>query len=334
MRRVAFVPSRRTRPDTTPSSRVRANTAPTSSTSPPRRRSNGPSSNAITLVMGGGTDMLGSILAGLAVGRAHGKLEHPQMIPISDDNPTLRTPIVTILILLTLGAVWVFVQGAGLNADALAASVCNLGMVPGEITHKARLGLRVPLGEGVYCVVDNEPINVLTPLTSMFLHGGWAHILGNSLYLWVFGNNVEDSMGRFRFLVFYLLCGFAAAAAQIAINPASPVPMVGASGAIAGIMGAYLVLYPRVRVRVLFIIVIFIQIISVPAYLVLILWIATQVFSGWSQLSPLRPDVSSGVAVWAHIGGFAAGLILVKLFENRALVEARVTATRRRRGII
>src|SRR5215510_11016322 len=141
-------------------------------------------------------------------------------------------------------------------------------------------------------------------------------------------------MGRFRFLVFYLLCGFAAAAAQIAINPASQVAMVGASGAIAGIMGAYLVLYPRVRVRVLFIIVIFIQIISVPAYLVLLLWIATQVFSGWSQLSPLRPDVSSGVAVWAHIGGFAAGLLLVKLFENRALVEARVTATRRRRGFI
>jgi membrane associated rhomboid family serine protease len=254
------------------------------------------------------------------------------MIPLSDDNPTLRTPVVTILLLVAMGAVWVFVQKAGLDARALAASVCNLGMVPGEITHRARLGLAVPLGEGMACIVDNDPINIITPLTSMFLHGGWAHILGNGLYLWVFGNNVEDSMGRFRFLVFYLLCGLAAAAAQIAINPASPVPMVGASGAIAGIMGAYLVLYPRVRVRVLLIIVIFIQVISVPAYLVLVLWIGTQIFTGWSQLSPLRPDVSSGVAVFAHIGGFAAGLVLVKLFENRALVQERVAARLQRRG--
>jgi membrane associated rhomboid family serine protease len=254
------------------------------------------------------------------------------MIPISDENPTLRTPVVTILILVTLGVVWVFVQGAGLDAHALAASVCNLGLVPGEITGRARLGTAVAIGAGSVCVVDANPINTFTPLTSMFLHGGWMHLLGNALYLWVFGNNVEDSMGRFRFLVFYLLCGLAAAAAQVAIDPASPVPIVGASGAIAGIMGAYLVLYPRVRVRVLIFIIIFIQVITVPAYLVLLLWIATQVVTGLPQLSPVRPDVSTGVAVWAHIGGFACGVALVKLFENKKLVEERVAIGQRRRG--
>src|SRR5512141_3333320 len=104
------------------------------------------------------------------------------MIPISDENPTYRTPVVTIGLLVALGVVWVFVQGAGLDAHALAATVCNLGLVPGEITHRARLGAGVPIGPGLVCVVDSDPINVLTPLTSMFLHGGWAHILGNGLY--------------------------------------------------------------------------------------------------------------------------------------------------------
>jgi membrane associated rhomboid family serine protease len=244
------------------------------------------------------------------------------MIPISDENPTLRTPIMTILILLVTGAVWVFVQGAGMHPYQLAASVCNWGLIPGEITHRARLGSGVELVPGVArCLVDDDPRNIVTPLTSIFLHGGWAHILGNSLFLWVFGNNIEDSMGRLRFLIFYLLCGLAAATAQVMVNPASPVPMVGASGAIAGIMGAYLVLYPRVRVHVL----VFIFIINVPAYLMLLWWIGLQVFSGWGQLSPVRPDVSSGVAVWAHIGGFAAGVVLVKLFENPRLVAARLS---------
>src|ERR671931_1384546 len=168
------------------------------------------------------------------------------MIPISDDNPTLRTPVMTYLILGTTWAVWIFVQAAGLDPMALAASVCNLGLVAGEITRLAPVGEAVPMGGNAVCVVDRDPINVLTPITSMFLHGSWGHILGNSLYLWVFGNNIEDSMGRFRFLVFYVLCGFAAAATQVAMAPSSPVPMVGASGAISGVMGAYLLLYPRV----------------------------------------------------------------------------------------
>src|SRR4029079_7756631 len=125
------------------------------------------------------------------------------MIPLSDDNPTIRTPVMTILLLAAMGAVWVLYQGAGLDPQHLAASVCNLGMVPGELTHRAPLGEAVPLGPNLSCVVDNEPINILTPLTSMFLHGSWGHILGNAIFFWVFGNNIADSMGRFRFLVLY-----------------------------------------------------------------------------------------------------------------------------------
>lgn len=251
------------------------------------------------------------------------------MFPISDENPTLRFPLVTVALLIAMGVVWVLVQGAGLDPLQLAASVCNLGLVPGEITGRAAVGTGVPLGPGLACVVDNEAINIVSPLTSMFLHGGWAHILGNGLFLWVFGNNVEDSMGRLRFLVFYVLCGLAAAGAQVAVNPESPIPMVGASGAISGVLGAYLLLYPRVRVRVLFIWVIFIQIISLPAYLVLLLWIGLQIVSGLPQLSSVRPDVSTGVAFWAHIGGFFAGVALVKIFENHALVEERLHRQRR-----
>jgi membrane associated rhomboid family serine protease len=247
------------------------------------------------------------------------------MIPISDDNPTLRFPLVTLALLVALGAVWVLVQGAGFSPTALAASVCNLGLVPGELTGRAPLGQAVDLGQGLLCVVDRERINLLTPVLSMFLHGGWMHLLGNCLFLWVFGNNVEDSMGRLRFVVFYLLCGLVAAAAQIAIDPASPVPMVGASGAISGVLGAYLMLYPLVRVNVLVLWFIF----PLPAYLVLLWWIGLQLLSGLPQLSSMRPDVSSGVAVWAHIGGVFAGFLLVKLFEKRDLVRERTLVRRR-----
>ncbi len=242
------------------------------------------------------------------------------MIPIGDENPTLRTPIVTYLLLAALLAVWIVAQGAGFDAHTLGASVCNLGLVPGELTGAAPVGTAVPLGEGLACVVDRERINWLTPLSSMFLHGSWMHLLGNALFLWVFGNNVEDSMGRLRFLGFYLLCGLFAAAAQVAVGPASPVPMVGASGAISGVLGGYLVLYPRVRIRVLFILFIFIRVFRIPAYLVLLWWIGYQVVLGLPELMAVNPDVSSGVAFWAHIGGFAAGLVLIKLFADKELV--------------
>lgn len=233
----------------------------------------------------------------------------------------------TYVLIATTLAVWVLVQGAGLNQDTLAASVCNLGMVPGEITGRAPLGTAVPLGPDMACVVDDSAINIWTPLTSMFLHGGWGHILGNLLFFWVFGNNVEDSMGRVRFLVFYIVCGLIAAGAHLAIDPASPVPTVGASGAISGVLGAYLILYPRVRVRMLFWFLLFIRVIRVPAWAVLLWWFFWQVVSGLPQLMTLRPEVSSGVAVWAHIGGFVAGVVLVKLFTNEDLHRRRLAMT-------
>jgi membrane associated rhomboid family serine protease len=245
------------------------------------------------------------------------------MIPIGDDNPTLHTPWMTWLILAGMFATWLIVQGGGLNDTQLAASICNLGMVPAELTHLRPIGYAIPLGHGMVCAIDNETINWYTPIISMFLHGGWGHILGNALFFWVFGNNIEDSMGPGRFLVFYLLCGLVAAAAHVATQPSSPIPTVGASGAISGVLGAYLVLYPRARVNILFWFLIFIRVIPVPAWAALLWWFGWQVIAALPQLSPMRPEVSGGVAVWAHIGGFVAGMVLVKLFENPALVAKR-----------
>ena len=249
------------------------------------------------------------------------------MIPISDDNPTLRTPVVTLGLLVAIGLTWVLAQGAGFDARRLMASVCNLGLVPGEITRAAALGTALPIGPGMACVVDAQAINYLTPVTSMFLHGSWPHIVGNCLFLWVFGNNIEDSMGRLRFLAFYLLCGLAGAAAQVAVDPTSPVPVVGASAAISGVMGAYLVLYPRVWVNMLFIFIIIIRIIPLPAWVVLVYWFVLQVLGVLPQLSGPRAGTEGGVAFMGHVGGFVAGLLLVKPFENRRLVGVR---TRRR----
>jgi membrane associated rhomboid family serine protease len=250
------------------------------------------------------------------------------MIPISDENPTIRTPLMTFAILIAIFAVWIAVQGAGMGPDGalrLAASVCNYGLVPGELTHLAPLGSGVPIGRGLACIVDNESINLLTPVSSMFLHGSWAHVLGNALFFWVFGNNIEDSMGRMRFFVFYLVCGLAAAATHVLLDPASPVPTVGASGAISGVLGAYLVLYPRVRVKMLVPIIIIPVIFRVPAWLVLLYWFAVQVLTGLPQLMQLDPKISGGVAVWAHVGGFVAGVLLIKVFEDTSLVRRRST---------
>lgn len=228
----------------------------------------------------------------------------------------------TIALLVITWAVWLLVQGGYDLGDpyALAKSVCNLGLVPGELTGRAPVGQALPIGPGMACVVDAEPINFLTPVLSIFLHGGWGHIIGNSLYLWVFGNNVEDSMGRVRFLAFYLLTGVAAALGHVFVDPASPVPMVGASGAISGIMGAYLVLYPRCRVRT-FIPPFFL--LTFPAWFVLVLWFVSQVLTGLPELMTLNPEISGGVAVWAHVGGFVAGVLLIRRFENPDLVRLR-----------
>lgn len=242
------------------------------------------------------------------------------MIPLSDEHRTLRPPVMTYAIIAANIVSWLLIQGAGFNEPMLAASVCNYGMVPGEVTKLAALGSGIPLGNGMACIIDNEAINRFTPLTSMFLHGSWMHLIFNMLYMWVFGNNIEDSMGSGRFLAFYIICGLAASAAHILIDPASPVPTVGASGAISGVMGAYLILYPRIRVK-MFIPPLFI--IRIRAWLVLLWWIGGQILSGLPELMKLRPEVSAGVAFWAHIGGFVAGVILVKLFENPRLVAER-----------
>jgi membrane associated rhomboid family serine protease len=239
------------------------------------------------------------------------------MIPLGDDLPRLSRPRMTYMILGVTWLVWLLVEKGGLDPYALAKSVCDYGLVPAELTHRVPLGTAVPIGPGMVCAVDNSPINILTPVLSMFLHGSWGHILGNSLFFWVFGCSVEDSMGSGRFLVFYFICGIAAAALHIVINAASPVPTVGASGAISGIMGAYLILYPRARVNMFFII----FVIPIRAWLVLLYWFGLQVLEGLPELSQMNPQVSGGTAVWAHVGGFLTGMLLVSLFADPQLVR-------------
>lgn len=244
------------------------------------------------------------------------------MIPLSDENPTVRVPVMTILLLVGMLSVWIIVQEAGLDLEAMAASVCNLGLVPAELTGGSPVGTSIRITRDLNCVVDAEPSRWLTPLSSMFLHGGWAHLLGNALFFWVFGNNVEDVMGRGRFLAFYLLCGLVAAAAHVASQPASAVPTVGASGAVSGVMGAYLMLFPRVRVRMLFIFIIVFKVIRLPAWLVLLWWFGLQVLLGVFDVRSL-PATEGGVAVWAHVGGFVAGAVLVAAFTRPDLLAAR-----------
>ncbi len=236
------------------------------------------------------------------------------MFPYRDDNPTLRTPIVTFAIIALNVAVWVLVEGMGAE-PALSSAVCQLGLIPGEFLHLLPSGTAVPIGQDAHCVLGYGEA-WYTPLTSMFLHGSWFHLIGNMWFLWLFGNNVEDSTGRGRYLVFYILCGLAAAAAQTLFAPTSPVPMVGASGAISGVMGAYVLLYPRVRVHMIVVLVIFITRIAVPAYLMLGYWFLLQLMGGAAALGSDR----GGVAFWAHVGGFIAGALLVVPFRDPELV--------------
>jgi rhomboid family protein len=212
-------------------------------------------------------------------------------------------------------AAWILLQGAG-SEYPLAQSVCNLGLIPGELTGTVPAGFRIPLTEQLACVTDPGP-QWMNVFTSMFLHGSWMHLIGNMWFLWLFGNNVEDAMTRPRFFAFYLLCGIAAALLQVVAEPSSPVPMVGASGAISGVMGAYLVLFPRVRVFCLVTLGFYWTTIAVPAWAMLIYWAAIQFFGGLSRVGG-----EGGVAFWAHVGGFVAGIVLVKLFARRDRVVA------------
>ena len=189
------------------------------------------------------------------------------MFPYRDENETQRTAIVTLAIIALNVFTWLLVQGAG-AALPLARSVCDLGLIPGMLTGALAPGTRFPIGDGLVCVIDPGR-GVSHLLTSMFLHGSWMHILGNMWFLALFGNNVEDAMGRFRFVVFYLISGLAAAIVQVVTNPASAIPMVGASGAISGVMGGYLVLYPHVRVFTLVPIGFILTTIALPAWAML-----------------------------------------------------------------
>jgi len=199
------------------------------------------------------------------------------MFPIRDDNPQINKPVATYAIIALNVLVWFLVQGMG--------SLSN-GSAWGGV------------------------------VTSMFMHGGWMHIIGNMWFLFVFGDNVEDSMGSIRFAIFYLLCGLCAAAAQVAVQPASAIPMVGASGAIGGVMGAYIMLFPRVRVHMVVILVIIFWTFRVPAIAMLGYWIVVQFIGGLSSMGAS----GGGVAFWAHIGGFVAGAILVWLFKDEELL--------------
>ncbi|HEX9444296.1 MAG TPA: rhomboid family intramembrane serine protease [Candidatus Binatia bacterium] len=232
------------------------------------------------------------------------------MFPYRDENETQRPAIVTGTIIALNVLAWIVVQGAGSDIP-LAESVCSLGLVPGELTGMVPPGATVPLGEGLVCAAESgRQLSHL--VTHMFLHGSWMHLLGNMWFLWIFGNNIEDSMGHLRFIVFYLLCGFAAAAAQIVASPGSAVPMVGASGAISGVMGAYLVLYPNVRVYTLVPLGFFITSMALPAWVMLGYWFVIQFVSGLVSFG----GELGGVAFWAHVGGFVAGVALVKLFAR------------------
>lgn len=221
------------------------------------------------------------------------------MFPIHDDNPVRITPYVTYT---TIGlCVAVFLWQIGQDPRQAQAIVYGLGLVPAVFFGDRTLPPELAM-------VPAE----LTLVTSMFLHGGFMHLLGNMLYLWIFGNNIEDAMGHGRFIVFYLLCGTAAALAQGLPNPDSTIPMIGASGAISGVLGAYLLLYPRARVMVAIPFGFFIHTVYVPAMVVLGLWFLIQIVSSVNT----NPE-QGGVAWFAHIGGFVAGLALIPLFRHR-----------------
>ncbi len=222
------------------------------------------------------------------------------MIPLRDDNTPARLPIVTRAIV--IACVLVFLWQMTLGSQAGQAAVYALGVIPAVLLGHESLPAEL--------AVVPPP---LTVLTSMFMHGGFMHLLGNMLYLWIFGDNVEDSMGRVRFVAFYLLCGVAAVFAQALPDPASTVPMIGASGAISGVLGAYLLLFPHARVLVGIPLGFVLQTVRMPAGAVLVLWFVLQLLS--SVLA--GEGGGGGVAFRAHIGGFVAGMLLIPLFKRR-----------------
>jgi membrane associated rhomboid family serine protease len=222
------------------------------------------------------------------------------VIPLHDDNPTRRFPLVTLVLIALNLAVFVFQLTLPRSGLTVEGFFLRAGLVPYEIVNR----------------VDVPPDGLVpiwaTVFTSMFIHGGWLHIIFNMLYLWIFGNNVEDRMGRARFVAFYLLCGVAAAAAQVVVRPDSLVPMIGASGAVSGVLGAYILLFPRAQVLTVITLVVFFPVVMVPAWVLLLAWFALNLLQAATTIG-----AETGVAYFAHVGGFAAGLVLVWLFARR-----------------
>ncbi len=228
-------------------------------------------------------------------------------LPLSADVPRPRFHAMTLALIAVNAAVWLFELVHGVPLATL-----DYGLIPAWLVHGIRDGPIVLPGLGEAWLHQEVPYP-WTVLTSMFLHGGWLHIVGNMWFLWIFGEGVEGAMGAVRFLAFYLLCGLAAALAQVLVTPSSAQPMVGASGAIAGVLGAYLLLYPRARVRCLWVLVVFVTFVNVPAWVLLGLWFVSQFFV----------PMGSGIAWMAHVGGFLVGLGMVRLFASRPRPGAR-----------
>jgi membrane associated rhomboid family serine protease len=263
------------------------------------------------------------------------------VIPLKDNIPTDRFPVITVVLIAINVIVYFFLQQGGINVDD-NAQVVKYGAIPYELTHPgdhcleaegidssggavAGSGKVVCEGETVSTnggeakvrdVPGDQPSTWLTVLSSMFMHGGLLHIAGNMLFLWIFGNNVEDSMGRPRFVLFYLLGGVAALAGQVLVDPSGTAPTIGASGAIAAVLGGYLLMYPRARVLTVIFIIFFFTIIELPALLVLGFWFLQQAFFGAADLTNPTGG-GGGVAYFAHIGGFVFGLALIRAFAQR-----------------
>ena len=246
------------------------------------------------------------------------------MIPIRDENPTLRTPVFTLTIIGLNCIVWLLIERGGSELP-LVHSLCVYGLIPGELLDAVPSGTKIGLTENYGCVLS-DPGRFTTLLTHAFLHGSWFHLIANMWFLWIFGDNVEDVMGGARFIAFYLLCALAAASAQILTDPTATTPMVGASGAIGGVMGGYARLYPKAYVHTIIPIGFYVTSAAIPAAFMLGYWFFIQILSG----IPALGGGVGGVAFWAHVGGFITGLALVGpmhrpdlLAEHNALMPSQ-----------
>jgi membrane associated rhomboid family serine protease len=241
------------------------------------------------------------------------------MFPLKDNIPTERTPWVTLALILANVVVFLLEirSGGSFWSGPNPSEAVKYGTIPYEISHWGKHCVLEP-GSRVACGVPDghQPPTILTLFSSMFMHGGILHLAGNMIFLWVFGNNVEDAMGHVKFLIFYLLGGLAAAGLQVLVNPDSAVPSIGASGAIAAVLGGYLVLYPRARVLTLVFVLFFFTFLQLPAILFLFIWFAEQVLFGLANLSNPTGG-GGGVAYFAHIGGFLFGALAIRLFATR-----------------